>query len=189
MAGADAARAKTCTRPKRERHHGNLAHAIDDQLPAGRLWDVGAGILQEHLDGAAAARAIDQLNQWHPIFDSLFQRDHRLAADRGIRRAAAHGEIVAQHHGRAAIKFRPANDGIGRHEAVELLILIIGRDTGDLANLVKASWIDQKGHALADGELAPAALPRDRLFAAHLFRHAFPPAKLFYRLLPRHGYS
>jgi hypothetical protein len=112
-----------------------------------------------------------------------------ILPDRGIRGAAAHGEVVGEDHRRAPVQRRPPGDGTGRQEALHLVIGRIGGAPGNLADLMEAARVCQKGDALAHGQLAAAALALDGFVAAHFLGQPFAPAELFNRFFPTHGLS
>ena len=111
----------------------------------------------------------------------------RLGRDRGIRRTAAHGEIVADHHHGAAIDLAAAEHAVRRRQVGEFAALVIFGDTGNRADLVEAFRIDQFVDALANGEPALVALPLDLVNASHLARERFAPGEVVEFRLPVHA--
>ena len=112
----------------------------------------------------------------------------RLGRDRGIRRAAAHGEIVADHDHRPAVDLAAAEHAIRRRQIGEFAALVIFGDAGNRADLVEAFLIDQFVDALANGEPALVALPLDLVNASHLARERFAPGEVVEFRLPVHSY-
>src|SRR5947209_5037029 len=110
----------------------------------------------------------------------------RLRMDRRVRRAAAHGEIVADNHHRAAVDLRPAEDAICRRERAQLVCRIIFGDTGKRADLAKAVLVDEAVDALAYGETAALVLALDLVGPAHLARQRFAAPELIEFGLPVH---
>ena len=77
------------------------------------------------LDGlhrAAAARALDDADDRQAEIGRHALRHDRLLADGGVGAAAAHGEVVADHHHRAAIHQAAADDAVGGREFRQLAI-------------------------------------------------------------------
>jgi len=66
--------------------------------------------------GTAAARAFDDAQDRQPPLVRHLLGHHRLLFDGGIRRAAAHREIVAAHDDGPAADAGAAEDAIGREE-------------------------------------------------------------------------
>ena len=114
-------------------------------------------------------------------------RHQGLGGDRGIRGAATHGEIVADHHHGAAVDLAAAEHAIGGRQLLELAVLVIFAYAGDRADLMEAFGIDQLVDAFADGEPALVALPLDLLNAAHLARECFAPSEVVEFGLPSHS--
>ena len=112
----------------------------------------------------------------------------RLGRDRGIRRAAAHGEIVADHDHGAAVDLAAAEHAVRRRQVREFAVLVIFGRAGNRADLVEAFRIDQTVDALANGEPALVALPLDLVNAAHLARERFAPSEIVEFRLPVHSY-
>src|SRR6202171_6834487 len=81
-----------------------------------------------------------------------------LFLERGVGRAAAHGEVVAADDDRAPVDPRAAEDEVRRYESLELVGRVVGGPARDLADLVEAAGIDQLGDALADGHPAARVL-------------------------------
>src|SRR3954454_22485804 len=90
----------------------------------------------------------------------------RLFADRRVRRAAAHREIVADDDNRAAVDKGPAHHAIRRHEFEKPALRVIFGTAGNRADLVKAAAIDKAVNALADRELTRIVLTLNLVSAA-----------------------
>ena len=73
------------------------------RLPATQLWNIGAAGGFDSLYRAAAAHTVDQPDMGQPQLEGQTLGAIALLADRGVGRTAAHGEIVARDHDRAAI--------------------------------------------------------------------------------------
>src|SRR3546814_3434996 len=67
-----------------------------------------------------------------------------LLLDRGVGRPAAHGEVVAGDDDRAAVDGAAADDAVGRRQADQLAVLVIGGTAGDGADLAETAGVDQK---------------------------------------------
>src|ERR1700743_2914791 len=91
----------------------------------------------------------------------------RLSRDRGVRRATAHGKIVADHDHRPAVDLAAAGHAIGRRALPKFPGFIISGDTGNRAELVKSLLTDPFADALVNGEPALVALPLDLVNASH----------------------
>ena len=101
---------------------------------------------------------------------------HRLALDefpvqRRIGGAAAHGEIVGRGDHRPPVDIRAAEDEIRRRQILELAISAIFAAPRNLADLAKASCIDDPREPCPRVHLAAPMLPRDLFRAAHLLGH------------------
>ena len=112
----------------------------------------------------------------------------RLGRDRGIRRAAAHGEVVADHDHGAAVDPGAAEHAVRRRQVLEFVVLVIFGDAGNRADLVEGFLIDHLVDALANGEPALVALALDLVNASHLARERFAPGEVVEFRLPGHSY-
>ena len=142
------------------------------------------------LDGfhrTAAAGAFDDADDRQTKIVRHFLRHQRLGRDRGIRRAAAHGEIVADHDHGAAIHLAAAEHAIGWRQVLQLAVVVIFSDAGDRADFVEAFGIDQFVDAFANGQPALVALSLDLLNASHLARERFAPSEVVEFGLPDHS--
>ena len=112
----------------------------------------------------------------------------RLCRDRGIGRAAAHGEIVADHDHGAAVDLAAAEHAVRRRQVLEFAVLVVFGDAGDGADLVEGILVDQPVDALANGEPALVMLALDLVNASHLARERFAPGEVVEFRLPVHSY-
>src|SRR5262249_25640536 len=110
-----------------------------------------------------------------------------LGGDRSIRRAAAHGEIVADHDHGATVDLATAEHAVRGRQALEFAALVIFADAGDRTDLVETLDIDQSVDAFADGKPALVALPLDLLNASHLAREGLAPSEFVEFGLPDHS--
>src|SRR5262249_40922356 len=138
---------------------------------------IGRALGLDGLHRTAAARALDDTDDRQAEVVRHLLRHQRFCGDRRIRRAATHGEIVADHDHGAAVDLGTAEHAIGRRQMLKLALLVIFADAGNRADFVKAVGIDHLVDALADGEPALVALPLDLLNAAHLAREGFAPGQ------------
>ena len=115
-------------------------------------------------------------------------RHQRLGRDRGIRRAAAHGEVVADHDHGAAIDPGAAEHAVRRRQVLEFVVLVIFGDTRNRADLVEGFLIDDLVDPVAYGEPALVALALDLVNASHLPRERFAPGEVVEFRLPGHFY-
>ena len=114
-----------------------------------------------------------------------------LALDGRVGRAAAHGEVVAAHHHGAAVHARAAEDEVGRGQALELIVRVVGRLASDLAHFVESVGVDQARQALPDGQAPLVVLALDPCGPAELLGEGFAPSQLVELRLPvlRHALS
>ncbi len=117
-----------------------------------------------------------------------FLGHQRFCGNRGIRRAAAHRKIIADHDHGAAIDLAAAEYAIGRRQVGEFAAGVILGDAGNRPDLVEGFWIDQFVDPLANGEPALVALPLDLVNASHLVRERFAPGEVVEFRLPVHWY-
>ena len=121
VAGGQPRRAQPGDRAEPQRHHRHDAHLVGDQVERGGLGQaagqVGAPGGLDRLDRAAAAGALDQPDDRHAVLRRHLLRHLRLALDRGIRRAAAQGEVVAGDDHRPAVHHAAAEHAVAGGEA------------------------------------------------------------------------
>ena len=113
-------------------------------------------------------------------------RLHHLAADPGIGRTAANGEVVGGRDDRATIDQRLAEEERGGGNALEIAVLVVVTLAGDLADFAEATLVAQRGEPRARIHLAARMLPRDLLRAAHLFGERLALAQFLEFLRPGH---
>jgi aryl-alcohol dehydrogenase (NADP+) len=116
----------------------------------------------------------------HPLAHVVF------SLDGCVRRPAAHREVVAAHDDGAPVHFGPPEHEVGRREALELVLLVVGRPAGDLADLVEGAGVHQLGDPLADRVTSAVVLSPDALGAAELLRELLAPPELIQLRLPVH---
>ena len=78
--------------------------------------------------------------------------------------AAARGEIIGADDARPAGDPAFAANVVGRREVADVAAVVVGRETGETADLAKTALIEQQRDALAAVELATAALAHDAGF-------------------------
>src|SRR5438552_1652814 len=183
-------RAETRDRAEAQPHHRHARH-VRGRVPvppraADAAGQVGRALSLDGLDRTAAAGAFDDADDGQAEIVRHFLSHQRLSRDRGVRRAAAHGEIVADYDHGAAVDLAAAEYAIGRRQVLEPAVLVIFADAGNRPDLVKAVGIDQAVDALADGEPALVALPPDLVNASHLARERFAPSEVVEFRLPVH---
>src|SRR6202030_3951865 len=110
----------------------------------------------------------------------------RLGRNRRIRRAAAHGEIIADGHHGAAIDLAAAKYAVGRRDVLQFALLVVFRGTGDRSDFVEASLVEQGIDTFANGKSALVTLTLDLVDAAHLAREGLAPGQLVEFRLPAH---
>ena len=111
----------------------------------------------------------------------------RLRRDRGVGGAAAHGEIVADHHHGATIDLAAAEHAVRRRQILQLALLVIFGRAGYRPDLVKTLMIEQTVDTLANREPTLVTLPLDLVNAAHLAREGFAPGEVVEFRLPVHS--
>ena len=168
VARGDTACAEASAGSKRQRDDRRARHVGDQPFPGWRCRNVGARVLLERFHRAAAARAVDHAHDRHAVLVGHLLGHQHLAGNGGVRRAAAHGEIIAQDDGRPPVKRGAAKHHRGGEEFGDLLVRAVARLARDLADLVEAAGVGEEGHALAYCQLAHAALAGDAFLAAHL---------------------
>ncbi len=184
VAGREPRRAQARDRAEPQRHDRHGAHVLHHPVPGRIGRHVGVALGLDGLDRAAAAGAVDQPHQRDAQLVRHLLGLHLLAADRGIGRPAAHGEIVAADHDRAAFDPAAPEHEIGGLKRLDLAVGAVFGPAGQRADLVEAAGIEQQVDPLAHGEAArivlaldlvgPAHVPRERLAAAQFFDFGFP---------------
>src|SRR3954452_20625759 len=115
-------------------------------------------------------------------------RHQRFCRDRGIRRAAAHRKVIADHDDGAAVDPGSSEYAVRGRQMLEFAVLVILADAGDRADLVEGLLIDHSGDALSNREPALVALSLDLVNASHLPRERFAPGEVVELRLPVHSY-
>ena len=168
MARGDTACAEASAWSKRQRDNRRAGHVGDQPFPGWCRRDVGARVLLERFHGTAAACAVDHAYDRHAVLVGHLLGHQHLAGDGGVRRAAAHGEIVTQDDSRSPVQRGAAKDHRGGQEFGDLLVRPVARLACDLADLMEAAGVGEEGHALAHCQLAHVALAGDAFLPAHL---------------------
>ncbi len=178
-------------RTKPQRHHRHQAHVgrglVIELRPAHAARQVGAARRLDRLDRAAAARALDQPDDRQAEFRRHPFGHDRLLADGRIRAAAAHGEVVADHHHRSAIHHRAAHHAVGRREGLQVALRVVFSAPGDRADLVEAALVRQRLDALAHGQAAAIMLAPHLVRPAHLPGQGLAPPQFVEFGLPGHA--
>ncbi|MGY3492657.1 hypothetical protein ACVW1B_002076 [Bradyrhizobium sp. USDA 4502] len=136
---------------------------------------------------AAAAGALDHANDRQAEVVRHLLRHQRLGGNRCIRRAAAHGEVVADHNDGAAVDPGAAEHAVRRRQVLEFVALVIFGDAGDGTDLMEAALVDELVDALTNREPALVALPLDLVNASHLPRERFAAGEVVEFRLPVHS--
>ena len=192
MAGRKPRRAQPRDRAEPQAHHRHARH-VRRRVPvparaADAARQVGGALGLDGFYRAAAAGAFDHADDRQPEIVRHLLGHQRLCRDRRVRRAAAHGKIVADHDHRAAIDLAAAEHAVRRRQVGEFAVVVIFADAGNRADLVEGFCIDQLVDALADGEPALVALPLDLVNASHLARERFAAGEVVEFRLPVHSY-
>ena len=107
-----------------------------------------------------------------------------LAPDGRVGRPAAHRKIVAADDDGAPVHRGAPEHEVGRREAREVVLLVVGRATGELAQLVKGPRVHELRDALADRVAAPVVLPLHPLGPAELLGELLAVPELVHLRLP-----
>ena len=192
MAGRQPRRAEARDRAEPKSDHGHAGHVGSGVQIGARAADtarqVGCSPGFDGLDRAAAAGTLDDADDGQSEIMRHLLGHQRFRGDRSIRRAAAHGKIVADHDHGAAVDPAAAEHAVRRRQLGEFAARVILADPGDSADLVKTVWIHQPVDALANGEPALVVLPLDLVNASHLARERFAPGEVVELRLPGHSY-
>src|SRR6185436_10307032 len=174
-------------RAEAERHARDRRHVAHDPLPAVDPRHIGAARRLDRLHGAAAAGALDQSDQrqaqvvGHPLALVV------LAANGRVGRAAAHGEVVAADHDRPPVDLGAAEHEVRRRERDEIILRVVSRAAGDLADLVEAAGVGELGDALENRQAAAVVLALHALGPAQLRGELLAAPQLVQLLLPVHA--
>ena len=181
VARGDARRADAGDGAEGERHRRRHRQVLHDRLPAPHLRDVGAAHHLDRLHRPAPAHPVDQPQVREPELEGEALGVVALGPDRGVGRAAPHGEVVAGDHHRAPVDLGHAADEVRRQERLQLAVVVVRAHAGDRAELVEGAAVDDPLDALADGELAELVLAGHLVGAAHLVGQlgAYAPAHRF----------
>ena len=166
----------------------NLAHRVRDDAKSGhaenRFADrAAAPPAALH----AAAAAFEHAHQRHPVLHGEVFGVDALAQSGRVRGTALEREVLAAHHDAPVVDLAEAHDVVRRHEAGEVVVLVVLRDGGRLAVLLERVGVQERVDALADRQPAAGVLFRDALVAALLFREMPPALDLADFLLPAHA--
>ena len=186
MRGGEPRRAKPRDGAEAEAHRGHGAHVLDGPFPAVHARNIGAAGRLDRLHRAAAARALDHTDNRHAVLVGVAFDEVRLFLDRGVGRAAAHGEVVAGDGHRPAVDLAAAHDGIGRHQVDEVVAAVVLGLAGDAAELAEGVLVEQPVDALAHGQSTAIVLALDLVGPAHAPRHLLAAAQLVHFRLPAH---
>ena len=188
VAGRQARGAEACDRTETQRDDGDEAHVDRAQVQAGRHRDaarqIGVALRLDRLDRAAAARSFDDADDRHAELRRHPLRHLIFFADRCVRRAAAHGEIVAEDHHRTAVDPAAAEHAVAGDEVDHVAVFVVLRLAGNAAQLMERVRVEDLVDALADGKSAAGMLTLDPFLAAHLPGDALAFRKLVQFLLP-----
>ena len=188
VAGRKPRRAKTCDRAKAERDDGHQPHVLRTQVQARGHCDAAGQVRVtlglDRLDRAAAARTLDHADDRHAELGRHLLGHLVFCADRCVRRAAAHGKIVAKDHHRAVVDLAAAEHAVAWHEVDHVALLVVLGLAGHRAELVERAGIEHLVDALAHREPATGVLALDTILAAHLLCDALALGELVEFPLP-----
>ena len=85
-----------------------------------------------------------------------------------VGRTAAHREVVAADHDRPSLDLAAAEDEVGGHQLLEIVVLVIAGEARDLADFVERALVEQQVDPFADVVAAAILLALDPHFAAQL---------------------
>ncbi len=186
MAGDETRGAETRNRTEAKTHDRNGGEIVDDVFPALHVGHIGALIDFQRLDRTAAAGAVDQTHDRQLQLVGHLLGIDLLGADRGIARAAAHGEIITADDNGTAVDAAAPHDEVAGKKFGHLTGFVVGRLAGDAADLVEGAGIEHLVDALAHREALVVVLALDLLRAAHLVGELLTRPKLVDFLLPAH---
>ena len=187
MARYHARRTKARGGSESKRDHGHGVEIGHHVAPAGDRGDIGRADLFERLDRPAAARAVDHADDRQLELVRHLLGLHHLAADPGIRRAAANGEIIGGGNHRAAVDLRLAEQEGGRKDGFEIAVFVVAALARDLADFAEGAVVAQRGEPGAGIHLAPAMLASDLVGSAHLLGQRLAPAQFLEFFFPSHA--
>ena len=150
-------------------------------------WQIGTARGFNGFDRTATAGAFNHANDRQAQFIGHAFRHDGLFANGRIRAAAAHREIIAQHHHRAAINLRTAHDAVGRGQALQIALGVIFAAPGNGANFVEAILVHQLQHTFAHREPPAIMLALHLIRPAHGLRHGLAALQLLDFRLPSHA--
>ena len=182
-----ARRAETRHRPERRGRHRNDREVLHDEVEAGQRRHVGEAHLLERLDAPAAARAVHEPDERQAQVVREALGVDGLLPDRGVRRAAAHGEVVALHDRAPPVDAALADDRVGRQELGQLAVVAVCPAAGERPGLVEAPLIEEPLDPLPNRQAPGRVLALDPLLAAHPPRELLAPAQLLELGLPGHA--
>ena len=116
--------------------------------------------------GDAAAAALVQADERHAVLQRQVLDINALTQARCVRRAAAHGKILAANGYEPAVDTAHSDHEIGGREALERPVRMALDAARTAPVLAEAVRIDQAVYALADGQAALRVLARHRLRSA-----------------------
>ncbi len=180
--GADAG-----NRAERKRHRRGHRQVGEHDVPAAHLRDRRAPELLDRLHRAAAPHAVDESDVRHPQLERQALGVIALGTDRGVRGAAADGEVVAGHDHRSTIDSRSPEHEVRRGERDQLAVVVVRADARNGADLVERPGIDQAVDAFADRELSEFVLASDLVGPSHRLRHLRATTQLLELGLPSHA--
>ena len=165
------------------RHHVETAGAADTTRQVGRALGF------DGLDRAAAARALDDPHDRQAKRLGHFFGHQGFGSNRCIGRAAAHCEVVAHHHHRAAFDLAATEHAVGRGHAGQRVGCVVFADSRQGSHFLKAASIDQTIDALAHRETTAIMLTLDLVGAAHFMGKGLAACEFVEFRLPAHAVS
>ena len=147
MRGRQPRRAEARDRAEAKADHRHAGHVRNRVRVRARTADAAGQIGRapgfDGFHGAAAAGAFDQADDRQAEIMRHLLGHQRLGRDRGVGRAAAHGEIVADHDHGSAVDLAAAEHAVRGRQMLEFVLFVVFGDTGDRADLVEAVPVDQ----------------------------------------------
>ena len=156
------------TEPRRKRDDGHGGEVGDDVIPI-RGWTgtKERRSLSSVFTRTAATGAVDEPDDRHAQLARHAFGVHLLLEDRCVGGPAPHGEVVAADHDRPAVDAAAPHHEVGRGEVEESAVVVVGRASGDRADLVKRSRVEERFDAFAHRELAAVVLTLNLLRPTH----------------------
>ena len=180
-------RTQPCDRAQPQRDTRYRAHIGDDCLPAGSAGHIGTAGGFDCLDRSAAAGSFNEPQQGQAQLVSHALAHQVLVLDRGVGGTAANCEVIATDDNAAAIDHGAAENKIGRCQFFKIVVAVILRHAGNLAEFAEAAVIGEHRDAFANCQPAAIMLALDPLGTAEFLGKGFATFQFVQFRLPGHS--